>query len=47
MYIKIQHMIIRSSDTTIEIRDLVHAYIFQKFYFLNTIVDNKIKIFLI
>ena len=47
MYIKIQHMKTRSSDITIEILDLVHAYVFQNFYFLNTIVENKIEIILI
>ena len=47
MYIKIWHMKTRGSDTTVRIQNLVHAYVFQKFYFLNTIVENKIKILLI
>ena len=47
MHIKIQHMKIRGSDTTIGFWDLIHAYIFQKFYFLNIIIENKIKIILI
>ena len=36
-----------SSDTTIRIWGLVHTYVFQKFYFLNTTMENKIKILLI
>ena len=47
MYIKILHIKTHGSDTTVGIRGLVHAYVFQKFYFLNTTVENKIKIFLI
>ena len=34
-------------DTTVEIWGLMHVYVFQKFYLLDTTVENKIKIFLI
>ena len=34
-------------DTTVGFWGLMHVYIFKKFYFLNTIVENKIKIILI
>ena len=47
MYIKIQYMKNHDSDTTIGFWDLMHAYVFQKFYFLNTTIENKIKIILI
>ena len=46
MYIKIQHIKICGSDTTVKIWSLKHAYIFQNFNFLNTIMENKIKIIL-
>ena len=47
MYVKIQHMKICGSDITVGILSLVHAYVFQNFYFLNITVENKIKIYLI
>ena len=36
-----------SMSDIIRILGLVHAYVFENFYFLNTAVENKIKILLI